>query len=357
MSYEDEKLYQEIEDNLTDNYEGKVYNEDYEGKVYEDEDNFADEMEIYDAFNGSPESENLDEVEVYENYSGEEEEDDNLDYHGQKGINLKKLEKSTKRFSFKIVNKTNEDKTVALTAGPLPTTRVANIYNDGGTLKYIRLGGFAANAPGGSQANETVVTYNNPENLKAIGVFVDAVIDDGYFLQDSATSYVFASALKKSASIREFRGYLKIAPTAFAKMHIGSDKPEFYKTSIVLKKANPYGVWSEDVIPLEDYYKPENYNKDKIEVTRKFQLDNETVMIITIPAETTVTFSFVAGVSLNPGNTLAKKMTVAQKGHKVRKIKGIVSGLHKKGFRWIRRPGPRPLGHRFHLFRIRRKRH
>ncbi len=239
-------------------------------------DNFnGDFVEEYDSFNGKG---------LVESYIG----------------NDSQFQTSTKRFGFAIANTTSRRVDIALTPAHFPILRNIIAADDNGTVKIVKPGGgkVAVSASAGSIVTE----WNNPEEIKNAGFRIDCLADDGVIFADS-TGTVTLSADKPEASYRAFRKFVEKHPTKFAGMHITCKNPDMFSSSLKLRKVTPFAIYGEKLVPFQDAYTSGNMNSNKIEVRRDFQLDGETVGVLSVPADTTVSFSFVAKavISLEKG--------------------------------------------------------
>ena len=262
---------------------------------------------LSDNFNGDPT------LEVYESYTGAED----MDVESFSGKGLLDLEKSTKRFGVRVKNTYSEAKEVVITPALFPTARPALVFDDNGTHKYKKPGGYAVPAPTGAAVNDIIMEYNSIKNIIAAGHNVDAVFDDGIILAASASQQLTVEATGTNALVRQFLQYLKENPTIFAGMHIVADNTAAFEVDLRLRRISPFKVYDEERIPFQDAFKPENRNVEKIVVQREFQLDGNTLGILTVPGNTTMTITFVAGASSSQAIALKRKFKTAKEtGHR-----------------------------------------
>lgn len=248
-----------------------------------------------------------------ENYDGSD--DLYLDYDGVRSLK-DDMKKSKKRISFTIVNATDEQMVVALNPGMFRTDRSALVYDDSG-LKYRAYGGGELAAPAGAVANDIIHEWNDPSEIISAGYTVDAVFDDGivYALSSNAAKRLTITAQKKEASVRAFLDYIKRNPTSFAGIHITSTDINFYETELTLTRVTPYGKYGEDRVPFQDSNLPTNNNTGKVIIEQSFQLDGETLAVITVPSGATVNISLVAAAVESAAVGLKNKVaTVKEKG-------------------------------------------
>lgn len=256
------------------------------------------------------------EDDLYVPYTGEG--DLYLDYVGD-AKSIEDMKKSTRRFNWSIENTSDSQKVIVISSASFYTARHALVYMDG-TLKYKHpVGGGVLAAPTGATANDILEFMSGIDGIVAAGHTIDAVLDDGIIYAEAAdpTKLIRVTALDKNGSVRHFRKYIENNPTYFLGMYVSSTNNEAYSVEMVTRKINPYGVYSEDRINLYDYFTPLAQNTGKIEVPDRFQIDSETLAYITIPANTKVTFGFIAGVVESSSNALKNKVLNAATGVKV----------------------------------------
>jgi hypothetical protein len=263
------------------------------------------DKELSSSFDGDDDS-----IEIFENYTGEN--DEFIESYSGKG--LLDLDKSTKRFALSIENTTSTAKQLVLTPGNYPVIRAAAITKDSsGKTVYKAIGGKQITAPDGYSAGDVIILYDNPEELIAAGHRIDCVADDGIVFSD-ATGMVRIKAAKQEARLRYFLEFIRKNPTLFAGMHINSDNTAQFETELILRRTSPYAVYGEERIPFQDGFRPSNMNVDKIIIEHEFQFDGETLAIVTIPAKTKSTFTFVAGAVSSQAISLKKKFSFAKTG-------------------------------------------
>jgi len=245
-----------------------------------------------------------------DNYTGEDliEEYGDKDfiesYVGKRCLSESKFKQSTKRFGYSIANTTNRRIDIALTPAQFPTLRNTIVEDDSGAKILM---------PGGAKVETTaaigsiVTAWNNPEEIKDAGLRIDAVADDGIVYAD-ASGTVVVTADKAEASYRAFLNFIKKHPTVFAGIHVTCSNADMFSSALKTRRVTPFAIYGENIIPFQDAYKSTNMNPNKIEVLRNFQLDEETVSVISIPAATTVSFTFIAGAIVSLAHGLKNKV-------------------------------------------------
>jgi len=265
------------------------------------------DQNLSDGFDGQ-------EVEIYEDYNGDSDSIESFSGNG-----LKALEKSTKRFTAEINNQTTSSQEVALTPGMFRTAHAAPVVDVAGVMSYKTIGGETTPAPAGKVVDDIVVTYNDPTDIINAGHRIDAVGDDGVVYKD-ATGAITITAKHKDSNIRQFIDWIKSNPTIFAGLHILSNDTSAFESVLQIRRTSPFAVYGEERIPFQDGFIPENRNTDKIIIKRPFQLDNESLAILSIPAKTKLTISFIAGAASSQAIDLKRKTKKANIGRISRKV-------------------------------------
>lgn len=242
-------------------------------------------------------------VEEYDSFDGDK--DFVESYVGRHCLSQSKFKQSTKRFGFAVANTTNRRIDIALTPSQFPTLRNTIVADNAGTHEIMMPGGTAIETT--AAIGSVVTAWNNPEELKDAGLRIDAVADDGVVFAD-ASGTVTVTADKAEASYRAFLNFIKKHPTAFAGIHVTCSNSDMFSAALKIRRVTPFAIYGENIIPFQDAFKPTNMNPNKIEVLRNFQLDEETVSVISIPAETTVSFTYIAGAVVSLGHGLKRKV-------------------------------------------------
>jgi hypothetical protein len=229
------------------------------------------------------------------------------------GANFKNLERSTKRFSIKLENKSETtDKVVVLTPGYFNVARPNVWQEDGADQKYFLADGTEIVEAGDlSKVGQGFMTYDSISEFLAAGIQVDAMADDG-----RVSEHVYCSSTTKERSIRNFLKYIEKNPTLFAGLQITSNNTDLYESSLVLRRTTPYAIYGEEVIPFQDAFRSENSNDKKIVLMRPFQFDGETIATLRIPAKTVATLSFIASGVATVANVMKERTEKAVKNYK-----------------------------------------
>lgn len=236
------------------------------------------------------------EVEAIEFYDGSD--DDSVDFTGG-AKSFKNEIASDKRFRFTIENTTAVEKVIVLTPGSFPVLRV--MVPDPTTKEYDAVGGAKLVSVDGNP----VIMYDNPSELVKAGFPVDAVLDDGIIYKDAEGSVSVTAP--DTSRVRFLREYLKSNPSRVVRMSFTSTLKEFFDTPLVLQEVSPYRRNGEDRIELQDYFKPGQYQDNKIVVDKGFQLDDVTVAYMTIPAGCKINATLNIGAVERQGLALKRK--------------------------------------------------
>lgn len=267
---------------------------------------------------------NDNQVEILENYNGKE--DRSIEFFD--GSDFKSLEKSSKRFSFKVDNSSENDIVLVLTPGYFRVDRpqivyatVYDVHTGLPTVVKKRLADNTEVAAILTDLGKAETKYDSYADILAAGIQVDAVLDDGEVIHK-----VICQSTTKERSIRNFLEYISKNPTLFAGIQISSDNTDQYESTIVFRRTTPYAIYGEEVFHFQDAFRTDNLNEKKIVIAKEFQFDGETITTVRIPATTVTTFTLIASAVITPANMLVQKKEDARKGI----VKKVVKMMKKR---------------------------
>jgi len=166
------------------------------------------------------------------------------------------------KFGFKIVNGASTAIVIALLAAFFDTAKVTAA---GTPLAYT-------------------VAQNNTAALVAAGYPVGAVLDDG-----TVATSVVCSASNTKFSIRQFREYIKHQGLTLKSMTIQATNEDVFNNNIEVTYHTPLSGNSPNYINLSEFKSVDQQSDTKIVIPDlDMPLDVETVMLMTIPGERTV---------------------------------------------------------------------
>jgi len=176
--------------------------------------------------------------------------------------NNEKLRKALgEKFGFTIANNGSSDVKVALTHANFPVAK--------------------ANTSTGE------ISYNDASEITAAGYSVDCVLDDG-----TIATNVTATAINPAFRIRHFQQYRRFNPLVIKDMTIQANNSDFFQQSLTIAYVSPLSDMGKQHIPLNDFYNVNQSSTTKIEIQDlNMPVDDTTLMIVTIPAGRTVTFT------------------------------------------------------------------
>jgi len=247
-------------------------------------------------------------------FSADGVEDTSIDNFGGSGIpsNMLSIEK---RFSFSITNSTDYEQAVAITPGLNKTIRMAVVDANG---KYKANGGGLVDAPVGKVTGDVVIEYTSVEDIVKTGTRVSAIIDDCnaiYAEVADPAKKISAQSGDANHTIREFLEYIDSNPTLFLGLFVSSpSNPMAYQKTFTYKRTSPLSKNNEETISFNSGNLPINPNSTQIIVEKKFQLDSDTLSHVMVPANTSVTYIFVAGFAQSSGTALRNKTELIRKG-------------------------------------------
>jgi len=140
-----------------------------------------------------------------------------------------------------------------------------------------------------------VLHYHNKQALIDAGIIVDAVIDDDTWALDGGAGNFTAYSTDPSKKIRDFLEYIKFYTRSLDKILIHSANIATYRNSIRLQQPNPYYDSQRMPIDLNQYFRVDQYQDDKIELDFTgidLQVTPDLLLLLPIPANSTVSIDF-----------------------------------------------------------------
>jgi hypothetical protein len=209
------------------------------------------------------------------------------------------------RVQCSVINTLAADKILAFTEGNHDTKRTSHwdadgrfdLLSDNGDANGIR------NKTADNVKTEFITLNDNPYYMRTNGYKVDAVASDPFISQTYFTKgtdvYYLLKDEAKYLSFRSienawdaFRQYIKSNPVIIDEIQIISNTAEIFSEVIKIADSTPFGIKRENVIRLEDYFDPNQFQQTKIIVKKEIVLNANTVMYMNIPKETSSTFTF-----------------------------------------------------------------
>ncbi len=175
------------------------------------------------------------------------------------------------KFSFTIVNGSASACIVALLAGFFDTQKcVAN-----------------------TSTGAVTITYENAAALTAAGFTVDAVATDG-----TIATTVTCTAGNSKRTVKQFRDYIQKQGLSVKKLIIQASNPDVFSKEIEITRYTPLTGSSPENLDLNQFYDAYQNQTSKIEIDFEksglsLDLQFNTVMLMSIGAGRTVTFTFV----------------------------------------------------------------
>jgi len=136
--------------------------------------------------------------------------------------------------------------------------------------------------------------YHNRQALLDAGIMVDAVIDDATWALDGGGNITIYGT-DPSKKIRDFLEYIKYYTRSLSKVLIHSPNIATYRGSLRLQQPNPYYDSQRMPIDLNQYFRVDQYQDDKIELDFTgidLAVTPDLLMLIPIPANSTVSVDF-----------------------------------------------------------------
>ncbi|MGD9930142.1 MAG: hypothetical protein AB7U05_08990 [Mangrovibacterium sp.] len=176
---------------------------------------------------------------------------------------------------------------------------------------------FAITATNTGSAAEDRVLALHPGFLTALADMTDsagtaaaAIVTDGTIIATADKEVVCSGKPKK---IAHFKDFVNQNPTRLTGIKMLVNNSDQFEEDITVKKLSPFKNL-EDMIIQPSIYKDSNQTDDKrVEIPLEdFQIDNQTLIVFTLKAGRTVTFTFFAGAIKNQAAELHNKASLAR---------------------------------------------
>lgn len=259
-----------------------------------------------------------DDDDIYLSYDGADE-DLYSDFFGARPTTAKDTDmgKTSTMVAYRFTNTSSTQKTVAICTGSLTTETSAVVYLDT-TLKYKHpLTGAVLAAPVGSFEGQVLHFNYNTQPLQQIGFPVDAILDDGIVYAELAdpSKYLLIEPISSNGSAKHFRDFISKNPVLMSGFDVQSNVKTAYQGTLSLKNADPFKSYEERRVNISRWFTQAAYNTDVVEVPESFQLDNNTVSTIVIPANSVVSFTFY-GIRVESASKALENKVKIEKGIK-----------------------------------------
>jgi hypothetical protein len=191
---------------------------------------------------------------------------------------------------------------IANTTGLAKTVAIFPAYFDCKKVDVSVLSNIAVGSSGNfdllPHGTTLPLAHNSITEIVAAGYTVDAVLADGSFLYvDSSHALVGTGS---GRTIKTFIDFVKLNPCRVPEVIISANDKEMYSGIMRVVKVSPFKKLPEQEISLENFFDPYQQQDKKIVINEAFQLDNQTLVIITIPAVvTSVDITFRLGAIAN----------------------------------------------------------
>ena len=142
--------------------------------------------------------------------------------------------------------------------------------------------------------------YHNRQALLDAGIRVDAIVDDGQWNFDGVAAGwsdgdVTIYGTDPSKKIRDFLEYIKYYTRSIDKILIHSPNIAAYQGSLRLQQPNPYYDSQRMPLDLNQYFRVDQYQDNKIELDFSgitLDVTPDLLMLVPVPANSTVSIDF-----------------------------------------------------------------
>ncbi|MHA7109248.1 hypothetical protein ACRTDU_03930 [Sunxiuqinia elliptica] len=137
-----------------------------------------------------------------------------------------------------------------------------------------------------------------------------AIVADGAIIEEVDKQVICTGKPKK---ISHFKAFVNRNPTRFTGLKMQVNNTDQFDEAITVKKISPFQSLGDDTIEPGNY-KTSNQTDDKrVEIPLEdFQLDDQTLLVFTLKAGRSVTFTFVSGAIKNQAAELHTKAAIAR---------------------------------------------
>lgn len=168
-------------------------------------------------------------------------------------------------------------------------------------------------------SDETIMLCYGSEKTNAVlgngaGISTDGCIrTQNGFASVAGTAQAFnAKSMENNFTIEQLIAFVHKNPTRIIGLRVESDSNDQLKRSLLLRKKSPFRDLQTDHVRLA-VHTDENTVRDGIVTVRMdYQLDDQTEVLLEIPAKSTTYVSFIFGAIHNEAKALAVKNKVAQ---------------------------------------------
>ena len=137
-----------------------------------------------------------------------------------------------------------------------------------------------------------------------------AIVTDGEVITTADAKVICSGKPKK---IKHFTDFVNLNPTRLTGMKMLVNDSDQFEEDITVKKLSPFKNLADTIISPGQYKNSNQTDDKRVEIPlNDFQLDNQTLMIFTLKAGRSVTFTFFSGAILNPAAELASKAELAR---------------------------------------------
>jgi hypothetical protein len=137
-------------------------------------------------------------------------------------------------------------------------------------------------------------------------------ITDGVFNDVAGVAGLTASSGTPTTTIAKFMDYIRKFPSMVNGFKINTSNTAQMDQQIQIQTENPFKIGASRSIAIGTYANEQNYNTTILSIPESFFLDNQSVISYTLLPGTTVSFTFMLGVSVNVSKALRRKTSKAK---------------------------------------------
>ncbi len=142
------------------------------------------------------------------------------------------------------------------------------------------------------------------------GSAAEAIIADGQIIADVGGE---VSCTGKPKKIAHFKAFVNSNPTRFTGLKMQVNNTDQFDEAITVKKLSPFQSLGDTTIEPGNYKNSNQTDDKRVEIPLEdFQLDEQTLLVFTLKAGRSVTFTFVSGAIKNQAAELHRKASAAR---------------------------------------------
>ena len=137
--------------------------------------------------------------------------------------------------------------------------------------------------------------YHNKQSLIDAGIMVDAIVDDGVWQLDNNEGQLTVYGTDPAKKIRDFLEHIKYYTRSLSRIIVHSHNIAAFRGSFRLQQPNPYYDSQRMPIDLNQYFRVDQYQDNKIELDFsgiELAVTPDLLLLVPVPANSSVSLDF-----------------------------------------------------------------